>query len=186
MKYWPYLLASLWFAASIPAQQLSEGERKQQASAWLDRAETAFQAKDYEAAAKGYARSLQFWVTDSAASNLCNLYLYGMGVPRDVDKAKALCEVGARLGDPNALTMLGEMYQNGNGLPQDREKALEYYRKAADLGHLHAQYALGYLMLQTDPDEATPWLRKAADAGYAPAKQALDAIERGSTSATKR
>lgn len=175
LRYLTVLLVG--FAGGAEAQQLSEAERKEAASRWLDRGYAAFEAADYSTAAKNYSQSLEYWVTDMAAANLCNLYFYGNGVPRDFDKARELCEVAAGLDNANALTMLGEMYQSGTGLPQDRAKALDYYRKASALGHLHAQYSLGYVLLQTSPNEGITWLRRAADGGHEAARELLRAIE---------
>ena len=176
------ILFPIVFATCAVAQeQLSEAERKEMALVLLQRGIAAFEAADYENAAKDYEQSLQYWSHVTAAANLCNLYLYGVGVPRNPERARALCEAAARHDEPNALTMLGEMYQRGEDVPEDRAKALQYLRRAAELGHVHGQYAYGFLLSGTDLAEAVRWLTRAADRGYEPAKRALEYIESATT-----
>ena len=59
----------------------------------------------------------------------------GPGVHKDLKRAAELYRQAARLGDEDAMHVLGLWYRDGaGGLPQDREKALDLLRRAAEAG----------------------------------------------------
>ena len=66
-----------------------------QALALVEKGESAYAEGKYEEAAQLYLASMQIRGTVRAASNLCNLFLYGQGVPQNYKKAMELCEAAA-------------------------------------------------------------------------------------------
>ncbi|KPF96126.1 Sel1 repeat protein, partial [Rhodopseudomonas sp. AAP120] len=68
------------------------------------------------------------------------------------------------LGDPKAMTMLGELYANALGTKRDYNKAVEWYRRAADLGDREAMFALAMARMAgrgggpANREEAAKWL----------------------------
>eukprot|EP00977_Amphora_coffeiformis_P015640 scaffold4600_cov169-Amphora_coffeaeformis.AAC.2 len=67
-------------------------------------------------------------------------------------------------GNGSALVGLGYLYQDGlvHGKP-DVETAKSWFEKARDQGNADGQYALGVLLLRTDPEAGLLLLEKAAD-----------------------
>jgi TPR repeat protein len=70
-------------------------------------------------------------------------------------------------GDAGAQTLLALDYLKGNGVPSDAEAAQRWSLAAANQGQPVAQYVLGTLYLQADPNDsqAVRWFRAAADQG---------------------
>lgn len=69
-----------------------------------------------------------------AQYNLGLLYLYGMGVTTDYDRAASLLENAAERGSPGAQFYLGMMYLKGQGYEQDRTVAEKWLNKSAQSG----------------------------------------------------
>ena len=75
------------------------------------------------------------------------------------------------LGDPKAMTMLGELYGNALGTKRDYNKAVEWYRRAADLGDREAMFALAMARMAgrgggpANREEAAKWLASSAKLG---------------------
>ena len=147
-----------------------------QALALLEKGESAYAEGKYEEAAQLYLASMQIRGTVRAASNLCNLFLYGQGVPQNYKTAMELCEAAAETGYPSALVMLGEMFLMGKGVTPNRTKALSYYRKGADHGHTHGQFVLGLELVKENQKEAIKYLKMAEESGYERAKEPLNEI----------
>ncbi|MBR6473507.1 MAG: SEL1-like repeat protein [Firmicutes bacterium] len=63
----------------------------------------------------------------------------------DYEKAAALYEEAAILGDSKALAAYGKLHIKGEGVPQDIEKAYGYLQKAADDSEDMAYYYLGLI-----------------------------------------
>jgi TPR repeat protein len=173
MKKTNLLISTLLFYSFFSVAEPSKEERQAMANELLHKGEESYKLKKHEEAANFYISSMQQWVSVEAMSNLCNLYLYGQGVPQNFTKAKSLCEKAAQYNDLNALVMLGEIYLNGKGVSVNEPLGISYYRKAADLGHIHAQYVLGMLLLKSNPTEAKNHLKKAADSGHPQAQVQL-------------
>ncbi|WP_340255696.1 tetratricopeptide repeat protein [Roseobacter sp. HKCC-CH-9208] len=79
-----------------------------------------------------------------AASWLGNIHYWGWyGVERDTSVAAHWIKLGAELGDPESLELLGNLYLSGDEVPQNYALARETWRRAAELGSDHAAYSLG-------------------------------------------
>ena len=99
--------------------------------------------RDYKKAAQLWAQAAgqKHW---KAQLNLAGLYLQGLGVPQDADKALELTEDLMRKGVPAAWDNMGAYYMGGIGpLKQDATVAYAFGQKAADMGSMTAQAYLG-------------------------------------------
>jgi len=100
------------------------------------------------------------------------MYLRGLGVAQDYQKAFKWFRLAAVQGFVDAQFNLGAMYTEGQGIPQDYGEAAKWYRLAAAQGDATAQYNLGYMnykgqgVLQNSI-EAYKWMTLAAAQGYA-------------------
>ena len=88
-------------------------------------------------------------------------------------------------GDPVAKTVGAFLLATGNGLEKDESLALVWLREAAEAGHMHAQAALGELVmlgwgpLKEDREEAARWMKRAAMQGLREAKTSYGAMLAG-------
>lgn len=74
---------------------------------------------------------------------------------------------GAKAGDPEAQTNVGEIYEKGLGIQPDYKLAFAWYKKAAEQNYSSAQINLGYMYekglgIEKDVAEALNWYRKAS------------------------
>ncbi len=99
------------------------------------------------------------------------VYLYGDGVPVDLQKAASLYQEAADLGSPKAKMRLSTMYRRGTGVKKDEHKAFLLAQEAAELDYAPAQAALGAFYrdgmgVQKDPVQSDRWIEKAAENGH--------------------
>ncbi|MEM9481667.1 MAG: tetratricopeptide repeat protein [Verrucomicrobiota bacterium] len=74
-----------------------------------------------------------------ACSLLGAMYLNGMGVEEDVDKAFSLFERSARAGDPDGMLYYARCLNSGIGTAADRGRSAEWFAKAARAGNEKAK-----------------------------------------------
>jgi len=99
--------------------------------------------RNYAKAAQFYEQAMKLghW---KAQFNLAGLYLQGLGVEQDSEKAIELTEDLMRKGVPAAWDNMGTMYMGGIGsLKQDATVAYAFWQRAADMGSMNAQAHLG-------------------------------------------
>ena len=145
----------------------------------LDKAEAAYEAGDYQQAARLFRAAAE--KGDAAAQNrLGFMYTAGQGVARDDAQALAWYRKSAKAGLAKAQANLATLYFEGLGVERDYSQALAWYRKAAEQGLAFAQEKLGRMYQEglgtpRDEAEAARWLAaaRAAKAGE-PAPQALE------------
>ncbi|WP_371227223.1 tetratricopeptide repeat protein [Roseovarius sp. 2305UL8-3] len=105
-----------------------------------------------------------------SCSDLGMAYLVGLGVEKDVEKAKPYVQNGCKKGYYRACANLGWMHYTGTGFPQSSEKALGYYKQGCEGGSGSACGNLGKMYLAGDgvaANEATAdrYFDKACDLG---------------------
>jgi TPR repeat protein len=125
----------------------AEAEALFQHALMLDNHDLWPQQRDYVKIAVLYdqAMKLGHW---KAQFNLAGLYLRGIGVPQDIEKAIALTEDLMRKGVPAAWDNMGAYYMGGVGpLEQDATVAYAFWQKAADMGSMAAQTYIGAKLL---------------------------------------
>ncbi|WAV92124.1 sel1 repeat family protein [Oxalobacter aliiformigenes] len=96
------------------------------------------------------------------------LYLNGLCVERDPNKAAALFTEAATRGHPGAMYRKGALIASGDDIATDGKTAEYWFRLAAEKGYVPAMTALGILNLRgktipPDPAKAREWLEKAAE-----------------------
>jgi|GEM_PF-6192616 len=111
---------------------------------------------------------------DKAKSALAELYLEGIGVPKDEEKALALALEASKNNDPAALYLLYTIYRKGMSVPKDMEKANSYLIQSCDQGYERAMLAMARACnsgdgFRIDHPKALSILRNLADKGNAEA-----------------
>jgi TPR repeat protein len=89
-------------------------------------------------------------------------YYHGQGVKQDNQRAVALFEKAAGLGDIESAFNLGKMYEYGMGVEQSDSRAATWYRKGAELGDAESQFNAGVMYYKgqgvaADRAEAAKW-----------------------------
>jgi TPR repeat protein len=172
--------AIIIFAVTDPAAlappRLAE-ESQSGTTEFFDKGVAAYLAGNHQAAMEYYALDFRASRSPVTAANLCNLHLYGRDVPQNQAAALELCSFAAEHNEPNALIMLGEMYISGVGVTPDEQKAISYFRRGAEIGHVHGQFVMGLLLLESesiqDAKKAIGWFEKAHLGGHPLAKARL-------------
>ena len=109
------------------------------------------------------------------------MYEYGVGVDKDLDRARELLETAAQQGTASGQLELAHLLNQPDAKQADRTRALELYRAAAEQdfakaqGHLASVYMTGSLVPNTraNYDRGVQLLRDAAGADYPYAHYAL-------------
>lgn len=91
----------------------------------------AYQAGDYATALKEFLPLAEAGQA-SAQAAVGQMYLDGLGVPKDPAQAAAWLEKAAGGGNARARAQIGALYATGTGVPQDEMKASYWLLKAAN------------------------------------------------------
>jgi len=113
--------------------------------------------RNYAKAAQLYEQAMKLghW---KAQFNLAGLYLQGLGVEQDPEKAIELTEDLMRKGVPAAWDNMGTMYMGGIGsLKQDATAAYAFWQKAADMGSMASQAYIGAKLKAAHDEPPTFW-----------------------------
>ncbi|MDV7201103.1 tetratricopeptide repeat protein [Roseovarius sp. 10] len=87
----------------------------------------------------------------TAVSWLAGTHYWGWyGVERDTSEAAHWIKLGAELGDPESLYLLGNLYRSGTEVPQNYALARETWHRGAELGSVRAAYSLGLSLVNDD------------------------------------
>jgi serine/threonine protein kinase len=114
----------------------------------------------------------------AAVQCVAEAYEFGLGVPRDPQRALALVQEPAAANDAPAQYRLGWMYANGDGVIVDWQRAGDLFQTAGNHGHAEALLNLA-MMYETgkgvpkDQQRAIEYWGKAAERGSAIAQQNL-------------
>lgn len=117
-----------------------------------------------------------------AQHRLAQVYERGLGVGRDIARARAWTERAAAAGEPRAMHDLGVYFARGEGGAQDDAAAFRWFRQAAEIGVADSQYNLGVLYergrgVEANAPEALFWFMLAAEQGDASATARVSAAE---------
>jgi TPR repeat protein len=121
----------------------------------------------------GLKSVIQKYQADEIAIHAGNIFL-DLGERMDAktqQKAAALFQAAAELGNTVAMWNLGVFYQKGYGVPQDYAKAGEWFEKAVAKDHADAMNSLGVLYdngqgVPQDYAKAREWFEKSAAKGH--------------------
>lgn len=97
-----------------------------------------------------------------------NLFLSGIGLERNIEKANECFFKSSSLGFIPAFNALGDSYLSGDGIVKDTKMALFYYKYAAKRGYGPSQFNAGCLFKNGDENlprnlkEGFYWLDKAS------------------------
>ncbi|MGB7903899.1 MAG: hypothetical protein WCF43_04350, partial [Steroidobacteraceae bacterium] len=144
------VLVTLLIGALGAAQAVAAAPSKFAAPDTLEPAKSALRLKQFADAAGRLA-------TDPLAGDpraqylLGTLYLAGLGVGEDAQRARALFEAAAAKGEPRAVFALAALAAHDS--PADESAARTWLARAAAAGHADAAHLLqaGQLPLQVDP-----------------------------------
>jgi len=150
MRIWilPFLVVTMWagsysfgqvHAGSFSSgnqsvtQKLSVAANSGDANAQVELGRMFFQARQgserHQEAARWFRAASDQGSTEAAAW-LGACYLFGRGVPKDEQKARALLEPAASLGNATGLRFLGVLYERS----EDYDKAAGFYAQAVQKG----------------------------------------------------
>ncbi|MEP4114306.1 MAG: SEL1-like repeat protein, partial [Nitratireductor sp.] len=99
-----------------------------------------------------------------------NLYEKGVGVERDLAKAKTWYQLAADQGNASAMHNLAVLFAMGGDGPRDNDSAARWFMKAAELGVKDSQFNLGILAAKglgvpQNLEESYKWFALVAEAG---------------------
>jgi len=78
---------------------------------------------------------------------LGNLYLWGIFLPKNLQKADWYITKAANMNLPEAINSIGDGYYTGDIRPRNIKRALNCYKKAAKMGFGVAQFNAGIVLL---------------------------------------
>lgn len=126
--------------------------------------------RNYELARKCFEKAIENGV-DEGYAHLGDLYAGGLGVKKDLAKARELYSVGVQRNDPVCMNYLAILYLKEN----DEEKAGQLMLRSADLGYRSAQLNMGCalifgnLKLEIDNERGARFINSASAQNFAPA-----------------
>ncbi len=100
-----------------------------------------------------------------AQALLGEMYLDGIGVEKDAQKAFFWLSKAAKRNDPQAQYLLGSMYENGIYVTADMQRAVKWYTESAKQGDVMAQYTLALIYkdgkgeIAQDLNKAMHWMK---------------------------
>jgi TPR repeat protein len=106
-----------------------------------------------------------------AIHTLGQAYYEGRGVSKDLEKARKLFEIAARMGHTFAMNSLGRMYRLGETVEPDPALARRYWEESAARGDIYGLDNLGFVYLDgvgapRDPARALAYFKQASDLGH--------------------
>ncbi len=102
-----------------------------------------------------------------AQSALGEVYLMGVGVGEDKQRAFHLFEQAALQGNAEGQYHLARCYEEGHGTEKNESQALSWLECSARQGYRNSQYSLGlHFFRREDHDQALKWFNVAADHGH--------------------
>ena len=164
---WIFIAAGLLIALSLFSNR--EGEKAAQSAVIYEQVNRAIQADNFQQAYE-LIQPLANASDPRAQTMLGWLYLHGMGVEKNVERALRYLSMAAEQGDSHAQQALGAVYLKGEHVAQDFKRAREFLIAAANKNDGHANYLLGWIYengqgVSIDQTAATAYYYKAAVAG---------------------
>lgn len=119
----------------------------------------------------------------AAQDALALMYLEGLGIKEDDDKAFYWYQQAANQGDSEGEYGLFNLLSGGFSIKRDVKTATQWLKKSADQGYALAEeemgklYDTGLLGFKHDKNEARKWYTKAVQDGAQGAQGLLDALD---------
>ena len=111
----------------------------------------AYDAGDYRVAVAHWRAASEAGEI-AAMTSLADLYMQGLGVPRDIDKGVYWYRVAAERGDAIAQLNLGKLLGEGTVVPRNRIQAFQWLGLAARQGNAWARNRLRPLAARMSAD----------------------------------
>lgn len=132
-------------------------------------ASIAFSTGDYSTAFRHF-EDLASKGDPAAQASLGQMFLEGLGIEKDVERALELFEASAQRGEPAGMNGLGWLHLHGLGVEQNPETAASWYRRSAEKGDGDGQTLMGWLFqnglgVEANDREAVAWYRRSAEQG---------------------
>ncbi|PHZ15732.1 HCP-like protein [Rhizopus microsporus ATCC 52813] len=157
--------------ASIPNIIKHPGKlnHKDPADNLFDVAKYCFKMGEYGKARTWYEMAAEKG-SASAAYEVAQMYMYGIGVEQDYDEAKKRYETAASIGSVDAVYAIGLMYNYDCGVEQNYQKAIEYYQQAGNKGSAMALYRIAEIYfygdgVERDDQKTLEYLNRASKMG---------------------
>ncbi len=109
-----------------------------------------------------------------AERELARMLRFGLGIDKNLQRAKLLAISAGEKGDKLAQSSAGDMWDLGEGGPKDEAEAQRWHRLAASQGYAQSQMNLAMLLNSAgDQAGAAYWFQRAAELGYRDAQYNL-------------
>lgn len=166
---------------SVPCSESARAEFLKGQALYARKSQT--KPQDYRDAVEFFRKADEMGCPEAAAY-LGISYLYGHGVPRDVERARAISERAAAAGNELAEFTMGHIHKDGLGVPVDHATARSWYRRAAERGNAEAATIVGLTYEggyggPRDVSEAIRWYQRATAMGHAKAPTRLAGLLAG-------
>jgi len=149
---------------------------------------SACQAGNWKTAARELAPEESTTTDTEVVRCLADMYLHGLGMPRELQRGFELWKRLADLGNDEAQDIVAYFYLDGVGIDRDPKKAEEFFLRSAEQGNRKAMselslyYSLGFLGCCPNQQKAMYWTTKLAASGDLPAQvKLMHAYARGET-----
>ena len=144
---------------------------------------------NYKKAVEWYRKAAEQGYADGQCF-LGLMYEYGRGIEQDYSKAIEWFRKAVEQNHAWGQRLLGVCYQSGIGVTCDYTTAAEWYKKSAEQGDAISQRLLGYLYekglgVVRNIETALEWYGKSAEQGDENAIEAVQRINKGSSSQSK-
>ena len=100
-----------------------------------------------------------------AQRDLASLYAEGLGIDKDPARAFSLYKASAAQGVTVSQLKTGLMLLRGEGVERNPKEAKVWLSKAANSNDPTAQYTMGLLLADSNPEASSAWYRKASAQG---------------------
>ena len=171
------LIAILCFAAVVAGFFAPLHSPKHRAEDLLKKGAAAFDAQDFETAAKCFTSAAELGNAEAQYQLGLLSYQEKLAIGDKSEPAKWILKA-AENGHAEAQMLLSLLYHEGEWIEKNDAESIKWLRKAAEQGHVDAQVCLGECYrtgegVEKDLAEAKKWFEKAAAQGNGAAKALL-------------
>lgn len=183
-----YYLVGMLYLSKGEAEKIDEGEKRMlkyyEEYQNGDSAQVLAELYAYCEAKIDYQKAFEYATiaaNDDEASGyqvLGALYLYGLGVEKNLEKAEENYIQAAALGDELSMNQIGYMYSGEEGGEEKPDQAFYWFKEASKKGNDAGMYNLGCCYrdgfgVEADDETAAEWFKKSADLGNVSAMKDL-------------
>ena len=123
---------------------------------------------NYNEAFKWFEKAFNIRHSKATINNYGICFLMGIGVQKDIEKAKEIFNLGVNIEDPNSMYHMGFILEN-----TDPIKSFDLYKKAANKGNLFAKLHCLFISGSQNKEQSIEIYKKAAGLGDVKSQQIL-------------